>query len=258
MKKFLSFLFLAFIMALNANAQYTYEELQKIATELNAQMPISTGYSMQMNSVELTPQAMIFYYSINTISAEDIKIDEQAQHDNVLYMLAGNEDVEPLFESLIDLNIGLICKFSYNAGRDEVSVKLTPSELNEVLNKESTPEEKTDIIIAGVRNALPLSMVEGMSIVDFRKENGCVEYIIDIDETLFDISLIEQKKQVMKETMMAGMKNDAVSIQQIQVFTAAGYGLRYIYQGTVTHKQFAITLSKQELLDMIEESEEDD
>lgn len=256
MKKYLAFLFLAFVVSLNANAQYTYEELQNLVAELNAQMPISTGFSMQLNSAELTPQAMIISCSINSAAAEDIQVNEQTLHDNTLNMLTGNEDVEPLFESLIDLNIGLIYKYSYNAGKDEVSVAFTPSELRDILNKELSPEDKTDIIISGQKNSLPIKMAEGLTLVDVRKANDYVETIMDIDETLFDISQLEQNQQVMKETMVAGMKNDAVSIQQMQVFSAAGYGIKYIYRGTVTHKQLEIMLSKQELLDLIEESEQ--
>lgn len=249
MKKHFIILFFLLFLTSAAHAQLSYDELKKVVIGMNAQMPMSTGYSMQINSVSLVNNEMVYYCSLLNIGKAHV--DEKTIQDNAKYMLCNcSEDVKSFLQNLIDLNIDLVYNFGYNSGLDNCKLVFSPQDMKTIINYEFTPTEKLNLLISTTKGSLPMQISEGIKIVGFDKVDGFVEWTYEVDETLYDINSFVSNQETIKENVHNTFANDMISLQQVKIFVESNHGLKYTYRGNMTKQSFCIIYTIEELSEL--------
>lgn len=226
----------------------TYEELKSQVLEMNALMPMSLGFSMQMTSADIDREKMTYFVSLMSLS-KDVKINSPETIKNtVIAMLSSpSADMKYLLRSLMALNIQLRYVLDFPQGGKSIEICLTSNDMDRIINDKYSPEEKLDMYISSQLLGFPLDAGQGIVLVDFRKKDNYVEYVGNVDETIIDMNDLILAKEQVKQNIIQLLRSDMVSRQQMELMSNAGYGMAYLYVGGTTKTALRIEIPVHEL-----------
>lgn len=242
MKK-ICILLVAIITMTSAKAQdFTYAELKEYVDEYNSQMPMSVGPSMEYISASLSATEFIL---VANLAEYDRDLDQSyidQIKSNVLVMMS-SEDDKWFYSSLVKLNISFrIVYFGRKSGKT-ADVVMTPDDMRQIIYSETTPQDRLNAYIAGVRNSLPLDLGE-IIFTDIRISGKFVEFTYQCSQELVNAVTAESIKVDMQTTLPA---DEAASLH-VSLCVEAGYGIAVIY--TSGNSSVRGQLTKQELIDL--------
>ncbi len=251
MKKFVLLIFFVVIAGLEVKAQrelLSYEELKSEVVAMNAEMPMSMGFSMQMNSADIDREKLTYFASCNSLVKDVQKISQEVIKNNVIAALSSpSEELKLFLRSLMALNLKLRYVFEFPQIGKTIDLCFTSNDMDRIINDKYSPEEKLDMLISTQTLTLPLDTGQGMTMVDLCKKDGYVEYIFNVDETIVDVNDLIIAKERIRQSLIQLLGSDHASMQQGKIITKAGYGIAYLYVGSTTKTALRIELSYNDL-----------
>ena len=222
-----------------------YEKLRRGAESANAQCPVSLGIMGEMSSITLDDDLLLFSYDIDEdyFNVATLAEDRQAMKDNMKTMLSSpQDDVKELLEQVIEANCRLKVTIHGKTTDAVASATFKADELDELLNTEVSPQEKLATAIASTQSQLPLNVDAGMTITQLKQEGDDVVYIVKMDESMYDISMVRQNKAVVRETIMQNIRNmGPVEREFIKLVANSDANLVYRYTTSAGHIDIKIT-----------------
>ena len=254
MNKYVLLIVFAVLFNLKANSQnefLSYDELKSVVLELNSRMPMHTGFSMQINSIDIDREKLTYFVNINSLVKNIQNVSQDVLKNNAIITLSSmSEDSEIFLRTLISLNMGI--RYVYTVSQmDTMELYFSSDELCRILENKYTPEDKVNILISGIHLTIPMDIGQGITMVDMCKRNGYIDYVFEIDETIIDINDLIKMQDISRQYIIQGLSTDMVSLQQAAIFYNAGYGMKYLYVGKTTKTTFALQITTKELYDIL-------
>ncbi|MBO4463866.1 MAG: hypothetical protein J5797_06690 [Prevotella sp.] len=222
-----------------------YQKLSDKAVLFNSQCPVSLGSLGEMTSLTFEDDLLLFSYDINEdyFNVATLAQDRQAMKDNMKTMLSNpNEAVREIMELVIDADSKLKVTMHGKTTDAVASATFNADELEKILNTEVSPQEKLAISIASTQAQLPLNADAGMMITELKKEGDDVVYVVEMDESMYTVSMVRESKAAVKETIMNNVKNmGPVKREFVSLVVNADANLVYRYATSSGHVDIKIT-----------------
>ena len=225
-----------------------YQELSDKAELANSQCPVSLGILGEMTSITFEDGLLLFSYDINEehFNIATLAQDRQAMKDNMMIMLSSpNEGVREIMELVINADCKLKVTMHGKTTDAVASATFNADELEKILNTEVSPQEKLNIAIASTQAQLPLNADVGMVITELKQEGADVVYVVTMDESMYNVSMVRQNKTAVKETILNNIRNmGPVEREFVKLVANADANLVYRYATRSGHVDIKITNSE--------------
>lgn len=244
MGKKLLITFCGLIVLLSSCAQ---SRLQDAIISLDESCPKHMSEEMILTSVKLRDDFVIF--SVNhdelTASVDKFKRNGELMKSMTITMLSGNRDFIKL---LLSENKG--CKYIYTGLKSGATctVEISAKELKDAEKMEATPDSKLRGLINLTNIQLPITIDEGFVFTEVYVKGNNVLFRYEVDETILDLSEIENNQEQLKEILLAEMQSSQdVEKRIMQIAAESGKNLLYLYVGKNSGKTVSIIISNSEI-----------
>ena len=225
--------------------------LEKLVKNIDDECPVMVGELGEMASAGIEDGNVVITILIN----EDVfNIDGLEAHPDVLHqsVLQGfrnpTDDMKELLNELKRCDAGLTYVYKGRTSGKTVSVTLTNEEVKEALKAAETeqdPDELLDAQVAITVAQLPIQVDEITLMTDLVREDGCVVYYYDVDESVLDLDELEANSEAVVEVLTASLqqqKDSPGTSMFIRACKQANADIVYRYKGTTTGKIVSFTV----------------
>jgi hypothetical protein len=230
-----------------------YKKLSEGIKDVNAQCPISLGSLGEMTSITFEDGVLLFSYDIEEdyFSVATLAQDRQAMKDNMKTMLSNPQgEVRRLMEMVIDADCKLKTTMYGKTSGSVASATFKSDELEKLLNAEVTPHEKLTIAIASTQAQLPLKIDEGMMITELKQVGDDVVYVVEMDESMYDISMVRENKSMVKGTIENNIKNMG-PVEREFIKLVVNDDKNLVYRYTVNSRHVDVKITNAELIEQL-------
>lgn len=237
------------------DAQGNKNRLRQEIARANEDFPSETPGVGRIDSVGLVDDdnVVAYYLTVHEGSAM-LSLDVMKANADIVKRkminsaLAGNRKTLELFKRY---QVGLRYIFSEENTEKKVIVDIPLEEIAHALEQELSKTEaanlalKDDLFMS--KQALPMQVQEGLTIVDYILDDNQLVYVIDVDEDAFPISA-GFDKNVAKEGVMEGLSAQPAGMTStMDNLVKTARGLTYRYVGNKTKTQIDIEITTLEL-----------
>ena len=227
------------------DAEAADKKLREGIKEANKQCPISLGILGEMTSITYEDGVLLFSYDIDEdyFNVATLAQDRQAMKDNMKTMLSNPQgDVRTLMQLVIDADSKLKVSMHGRTSEAVASATFKADELEEILNTEVSPHEKLVLSIQATQAQLPLNADAGMMITELKLEGDDVVYVVEMDESMYSVSMVRDSKTAVKETIVNNIRNmGPVEREFIKLVVNDDANLVYRYATSSGHVDIKIT-----------------
>lgn len=248
--RFLSFLF-ALFMALPSSAD---SKLKTMIDAANSKCPMSIGNAVEVKSVTLENGYVVFLYGMNEdiISIDVLNNNSETLKLNLISALS--QSSKEMFTEMNKENVGARFKFVGKTTKKACVMTISPEECRSIVKSiengtTDTPVETLQKMIDSHNLQYPMSLGEGIVIYKEALEGDYVVHYYNIDESVFDIDVMEQNKELVKEQMKTTLTNgsDPTVVNFLKFCRKANKGVAYKLIGSNSGKSFQINIPISEL-----------
>lgn len=219
----------------------------------NSNCPVNLGMSGEMTHISYEGDVVEFLFTLNE---QLINIDKLASEPEMMKtsLAAGivNEKTKKLLELIIESKSDFSVVMKGKTSGKEAQVRLTPSELEELLNKPmASNDEKLSIAIAQTNVQMPMDAGTGIVITELVDKGEAVVYMAKVSDPSY-LSMISSSLDEMKNSqkMMFNMMGPSEKYF-FKLIVDAGKDLGYIYYADGTDEKVEIYHTNAELKELI-------
>jgi len=244
-----------------ASAQgYTYEQLEEAFVAINSQLPQVLGNGLEMLSVSINREEVVWCYTVNDIGnsmsnimPEDSNI--KARVKSMISAVVSDEDLKNMFIDMAKLGIGLRLQMkSVNTGKT-LDVAFLPDEVMSIaITPVISPIDWVKNWHQSLISQLPLAIGMGITMTDAILTESMMQIVCFVNESMFSFDTMLANKENARESIcnLLFSGTDGVVIMQNTQMALAGLALSYKYVGSQSGKSFSIDFSNQELKDKMQ------
>lgn len=227
------------------DTEAAYKKLRDGIKEANKQCPISLGILGEMTSITFEDGVLLFSYDIDEtyFNVATLAQDRQAMKNNMKTMLSNPQgDVRTLMQLVIDADCKLKTTMHGRTSDAVASATFKADELEEIMNSEVTPHEKLVMSIQSTQAQLPLNADVGMMVTELKLEGDDVVYVVEMDESMYSVSMVRENKAAVKETIVNNVRNmGPIEREFIKLVINDDANLVYRYATSSGHVDVKIT-----------------
>lgn len=249
MKKYFLYLVVATLALLLVSCDNM--ELKKMIRETNKICPIRFSEWMTIDKVDYTNNTVTLTYTIDDdlMDFDYVRANEKAFRDNMLITFANNngEDFRKMIDAIIDAKANLDVVYKNNSG-DNYTMHVTLDDLK--ANRpgaSSDPERMLKATVDIAKSQTPQVVEEGMVMTDVNLDKMALTYVYICDETVYDIDLLQENSNMVKESMLEELDNDPLFKPTINLLIATNRQLLYKYVGSSSGKSCSISINPMEI-----------
>lgn len=237
---------LLMMSACSAMAQaISYEEFEEGVNNQNAELPMALSNVMELTSVSVNRQYYTIRLKVNTFGhgfANGFNEKEQRERAIKLVNAVGSD----YMQLLADLNLALKVVVTTEKG-EECTITLSVDELKEGLSKKTTPMEDVMNYISASKDTFPMDMYNGMVMQNILIEDGNVVMVVEMDESIYNISNMLNNSKIMKDSIVKALPHDEMGAYGATLFAKAGLGMAYRYVGSTTKQAINVVITPAEI-----------
>lgn len=228
------------------------QQLEKIVEGMNNECPISFGEYIQVNSFEYIDNVVRIYYTISTnfLKMSDVRSNKETFHRNLLSGMVNNqnESFTTLANLMQDANTELCIVFC-STDNDCIEFNYTADEINDALeNSDNDSEVLLQAMADNAELQTPQTIAEGLVMTAVYIKDKCFTYEYSCDENIYDMDVLNQSKESIKEEIVASLKvDDPILTQLRETIKECNYRMAYKYIGDTSGESVIICIHPDEL-----------
>ena len=161
----------------------------------------------------------------------------------------GDKKTVMLLSTLSKLNLGMDFVYHGIMHRNTVQIAFTPKEIVQLANDKRNPiEDALNSQVEETKIMLPVVLDYETIWKNLEIKDGYLTFYYEIDEDVIDIESVYQNIEALRDYLSSslfGLKQDEVTF--MPKAKACGLGMRYLYIGDNTGKQFSVDFENNEL-----------
>ena len=239
-------------LASERTSTYAAQELQEMIEGMDNECPISLGEFIRVNNFEFSDNVVIIHYTVSAdvFKMSDVRANKETFSRNLLAGMVNNqnESFKTLTDLMQDANAELRIVFCTTAD-DCIEFNYTADEINEALSNSANSSEA--LLQAMADNAelqTPQTIAEGLVMTAVYIEDKCFTYEYTCDENMYDMGILEQSKESVKEEILESLKEDNPIFNRLrETIKDCNYRLAYKYIGDTSEETVVIYIRPDEL-----------
>lgn len=185
----------------------------------------------------------------NEFPFEDLIKAKQNRKNLFLTIISASEGNERAgFEQCVSYNVSVRYHFIGKRSNKEMSILVSPNEINDALQTKTNALEVLRIQIEGEKSTLPEKIGDGMIMTNLELRNSMVFATIELDETNYIFDGLEDCLEDMKAEIIKSIRSNRIGMNLIKMIAKVNYGLVYSYVGSVSGKTYNIIFLPDEIL----------
>lgn len=209
--------------------------------QANLECPISISEDMELSSFTVEGDYVVFTYTVLEQILEAESIYDLMNAQSIIQSAAQDEESKALFAAMADADMGLKTRVIGQASNFCKDHTYEAQQIREWLKDIESGKIDTDAakyLEASFENAkkqCPLQVDELTTMIDCGFDGTDVYYIYQIDEEVLSMTDFAQAEEVMKEQIIAGLRNPENRAVQpiIARMKEIGAQFYYVYVGTL-------------------------
>lgn len=231
--------------------------IEQAVEALNKECPMDMGV-MTMEKAEFQDGNVYFHYIADETLMNVSAMTKQPEvlKASILTIYSNpNEDLRNFLQMMIEEKSDLHTIFKAKSSEDKVEIVFSDDELKTCLEDETTtPEDKLKSLLQSTNLQFPMDLQNGMVITQCILEGNMVFYIFEIDEDVYDMKMLNKQLEsgIGKQNIILTLKSsDDMTKKFVDAIVNANKGLGYRYVGTTSGKAVEVTLTNDELKEII-------
>lgn len=228
-----------------------YPDLIETVQIIQEGLPLTISEGLILSRVEYEDTLFTLQYEIDEkeFPFENLVKAKQNRKNLFLTTISASEGNERTgFEQCVSYNVSVNFYFIGKRSHKEMSIIVSPNEINDALNTKSNALDVLKILIDGERSSLPEKLGDGMTMTNIEIRDSMVYTTIVLDETNYSFDGLEESLEDMKTEIRKSLRSDCIGMNLIKMIANVNYGLVYNYVGSVSGKTYNITFSPDEIL----------
>lgn len=228
-----------------------YPDLIETVQKIQEGLPLTISEGLILSRVEYEDTLFTLQYEIDEkeFPFENLVKAKQNRKNLFLTTISASEGNERTgFEQCVSYNVSVNFYFIGKRSHKEMSIIVSPDEINDALNTKSNALDVLKILIDGERSSLPEKLGDGMTMTNIEIRDSMVYTTIVLDETNYSFDGLEESLEDMKTEIRKSLRSDCIGMNLIKMIANVNYGLVYNYVGSVSGKTYNITFSPDEIL----------
>ena len=226
-------------------------KLKKMIRETNKICPIRFSEWITIDNVDYTNNTVTITYTIDDdlMNFDDVRANEKTFRDNMLITFANNneDDFKKLIDEIINAKVNLNLIFKKNKG-DSYTMHVTLDDLKANRPGASAdPERMLKAKIDIAQSQTPQVVEEGMVMTDINLDKMALTYVYICDETVYDIDLLQENSNILKESIFEEFNYDPLFKDMINLLIATNRQLVYKCVGSFSGKSCSISINPREI-----------
>ena len=220
--------------------------LNKLVKAINDECPISAGEFGEITSAEIQDGNAVI---TNTINEEFCNIDglnanPEIMHQSLLEsFLHPTDDMKELVDELKRCDAGLTYVYVGKTSGKTASVTLTNEEIKELARKGNSDLDADELLDAKIKITnvhMPITIDEATVMTQLVREDDCVVYLYDVDETQISIADLTAERETVEMLLTESLQQQKENIANkdfIRACKMADVDIAFRYHGTTTGKE---------------------
>lgn len=238
MKKQIYFIIAAFLAFLVSCDNHNDRELKEIIRIFNKPSVGTSDDLIGFDKVEYDGSAVTLTYTVaeGVIDYDGVQANKESFRNNILIGYANNPDqgLKKVINAIIKAGADLIVVFNCE-NHEAISMRFTADELKSNFpNANSDPLVLLKTMAENGRLQTPVVVDEGMVMTDVFLDDRYYTYLYECDESLYDMELMEDNKDEMKEGIKEDIlgDNDSAIKSMCDLMKKVHYGFAFKYVGS--------------------------
>lgn len=234
----------------------------KVAIEsANKQCPVEMGEFGKITSIVYDGQNVVYTFNVDEVYTNIKTLKEHPENlkSSMAIMFQNpTKDVKALLDLVIKCNAGLKMIYIGKDSGDKVECELTTEELKEILNTDISSSQsdltklETQIEMANLQ--FPLKASEEITIEKMLLSNESVIYLCRVDEDAYDINLIKENHDAVKQGIIEELSSKSQPTQLfIKYCTNCNRNIVYRYIGNQSDTQYDVIVTVPELEEILKD-----
>ena len=228
-----------------------YPDLIETVQKIQEGLPLTISEGLILSKVEYEDTLFTLQYEIDEkeFPFENLVKAKQNRKNLFLTTISASEGNERTgFEQCVSYNLSVNFYFIGKRSHKEMSIIVSPDEINDALNTKSNALDVLKIQIDGEKSSLPEKLGDGMTMTNIEIRDSMVYTTIILDETNYSFEGLEDSLEDMKTEIRKSLRSDRIGMNLIKMIANVNYGLVYSYVGSVSGKTYNITFLPDEIL----------
>lgn len=243
---------LVFIASCSGNKkQEMYPDLIETVQKIQDGLPLVISEGLILAKVDYNDTIFTLQYEIDEkeFPFENLVKAKQNRKNLFLTTISASEGNERTgFEQCVSYNVSVRYHFIGKRSHKELSILVSPNEINDALQTKSNALEVLRIQIEGEKSSLPEKLGDGMTMTNIELRDSMVFTTIELDETNYIFDGLGDSLEDMKAEIINSLRSDRIGMNLIKMIANVNYGLVYSYVGSVSGKTYNITFLPEEIL----------
>ena len=241
-----------FIASCSGNKkQEMYPDLIETVQKIQDGLPLVISEGLILAKVDYNDTIFTLQYEIDEkeFPFENLVKAKQNRKNLFLTTISASEGNERTgFEQCVSYNVSVRYHFIGKRSHKELSILVSPNEINDALQTKSNALEVLRIQIEGEKSSLPEKLGDGMTMTNIELRDSMVFTTIELDETNYIFDGLGDSLEDMKAEIINSLRSDRIGMNLIKMIANVNYGLVYSYVGSVSGKTYNITFLPEEIL----------
>lgn len=236
-------------------------KLKAVIRSANKQCPIDIDGFGKITSIAYDGQNVVYTFNVDETYTNIKTLKEHPENlkSSMAIMLQNpTKDAKVLLHLVIKCNAGLKMIYVGKDSGDQVEGELSTEELNEILNTDISllqsdlTKLETQIKIANLQ--FPLKAREGITVEKMLLNNESVIYLCRLDEDMYDINLIKENHNTVKQGIIEELSGESQPMQLfIKYCVNCNRNIVYRYIGNQSETQYDVIATAHELKEILKD-----
>lgn len=255
MKKLLSSLSSIAIIVIVCITSCENENVKKLQQDVKAadrECPINMGYVGDLISIKYDKDdnEVDYYISLHDDMTIDAMKTNKEMTQQMLKLSFLKDDSKELLNEITNANAGISVTYKSATTGKNLKVVITSQELKEIKNSTLTKREIDQLLLANqiaIENSnCPSSIDEGIELVKIYDDGNNIVIDCKIDETIYDMALLQSNRDSMKDNMQDIFKDPSMK-KTYKLVKSLNKGFVYHYYGDKSGKSCDIVFTNEEI-----------
>ncbi|MDE6006077.1 MAG: hypothetical protein K2G67_00780 [Muribaculaceae bacterium] len=215
--------------------------------------PMNMGMAGKLTSMSYDSDSheVKFVLTLNKDFADvkDLSADPEIAKESMRLSLSQG-DLKKLLDMMVDADAGLKVVYKNRGSKDDFTLQFTPEDLKQIAANPMSEEESGRLLLANQikseKKRMPYKIDTGLTVTGIEDNGSALVYICNVDEDEYDIEMMENSREELKDNMRNMLKDISMS-GQVKLLSGLGRGFEYRYIGETSGKEIVITFSADEL-----------
>lgn len=215
--------------------------------------PMNMGMAGKLTSMSYDSDSheVKFVLTLNKDFADvkDLSADPEIAKESMRLSLSQG-DLKKLLDMMVDADAGLKVVYKNRGSKDDFTLQFSPEDLKQIAANPMSEEESGRLLLANQikseKKRMPYKIDTGLTVTGIKDNGSALVYICNVDEDEYDIDMMENSREELKDNMRNMLKDISMS-GQVKLLSGLDRGFEYRYIGETSGKEIVITFSADEL-----------